>query len=323
MSATKWNKGIDETLAKCEKKPNTHFFPTIIEFSTKSEIIYLSGSDEFTVEIQHLYGKQIKIQVPGFVEIMKNTSTNYKIKLHHDYRPHLVFLLSQWAKFKKENDPQFTESFLTQYGLWCKQFGGAEPILIRDQKGIIGEVSTILDLYDKYGYDIIDSWSRDDLIDFDMSSTREIKIEAKSSSDKKNAMVSISAFNQLNNHNDSPKSILSVVQIKSSVTNNGLFIHKYLEDAISEIKTKIGTNTKLKRNLTLLEKKIEDLCPKLFDSTVKEKFFSKHEVLSIEYYEIIKDDAADKMAKQLIMPRGIEANKYKLDPTVLKPFTFS
>jgi len=323
MSVNKWNKSIEETLAKCEKSPGVAFFPTVILLSASSEIIYISSTEEFTVKIQHKTGKKIQSHVPKFVNILDNTSTEYRIKLHSDYRAHLVFLLTQWAKSKSEKSLKFDESFITQYQIWCKRFGGAEPIPLRDQKGIIGEVYTLLNLYDKYGFDVIDSWSRDALIDFNMKSSNDLLVEVKSSSEKTDVKVSISEYNQLENFNGKPKSILSVVRIKSSV-EKGVFIHKYLQDSITEMKKKIGGDKAKKPHLVLFEKKIKQLCDEdIFDKEIQTKFFTKHEILSIAYYEIEKDDSADKMAKQSILPTGVDVNKYKLDPTVLKPFTFS
>ena len=322
MSVNKWNKSIEQTLAKCEKSPGTAFFPTVIEITSSSGIIYIPSTEEFTINIQHKTGKKIQSHVPKFVNILKNTPTEYKIKLPLDYRAHLVFLLTQWAKTKSEKSLNFDESFTTQYEGWCKRFGGAEPIPLREQKGIIGEVFTLLNLYDKYGYDAIESWSRDALIDFNMNSSNALLVEVKSSSDKTDAKVSISEYNQLENFNGKPKSILSVVRIKSSV-EKGVFIHKYLQDSITEMKKKIGRDKAKKPHLILFEKKIKQLCDEdIFDKESQTKFFTKHEIISIAYYEIEKDDSADKMAKQSILPAGVDVSKYKLDPTVLKPLKF-
>ena len=322
MSLKKWTESIDKALSSCQKKPGKSYFPLLIDVTSSSGITYSPRYEEFTVKISHGLGKIVKIPVPKFVTILANTKTEYNFKLHTDYRAHLVFFLTQWAKSKSEKKLGFDESFSNQYPKWCKQFGGTEPIPVREQKGIIGEVYTLLNLYDKYGLDIIDSWSRDALIDFDMKTSNSVLIEVKSSTDKSDAQVSISEYNQLENFNGNPRSLLSVVKIKSSVVK-GKFIHSFLEDSMNEIKKKIGGKKSKNLHIQTLEKKINQLCKEdIFSNTINKKFFTKHEIISIEYYEIVKDDAADSMAKNTILPKGVEVNKYKLDPTVLKKVTF-
>ena len=322
MSLKQWTESIDKTLSSCQKNPGKSYFPLLIDVTSSSGIIYSSGLDEFTVKISHGLGKIVKIPVPKFVTILANTKTEYNFKLHTDYRAHLVFLLTQWAKSKSENKLGFDESFSNQYQNWCKQFGGTEPIPVKDQKGIIGEVYTLLNLYDRYGFDIIDSWSRDALIDFDMKSSNSVLVEVKSSTDKSDAQVSISEYNQLENFSGNPQSLLSVVKIKSSFVN-GKFIHSFLEDSIKEIEKKIGGDKSKSLHIQTFKEKISQLCKEdIFSNKINKKFFTKHELISIEYYKIVKDDAADTMAKNATLPKGVEVNKYKLDPTVLKKVTF-
>ena len=122
MTVDKWNKSLNDTLSNCEKNTNVGSFPAIIDFKTKSEIIYLSKTEQFQMTIAHNRGKRIDSKVPDFVTISENSANEYKISLDIDYRPHFLFFLTEWAKGKDSKKMDFVDSFVEYYDKWMENF---------------------------------------------------------------------------------------------------------------------------------------------------------------------------------------------------------
>ena len=321
--SVKWNQSIEKTLTRCESKPNKGFFPPTLLVTVTSSIIYNDTKETFELKIRHNLSREIKSKVPQFVTIVENTPNRYEFHVPDDYRPHLVFFLTTWGEKKDSSGKGFGESFAEVFHSWCKRFEGKEPIPIKDQKGILGELYTLEQIYPTYGSDAIQRWSRTDLIDFTLESTHNVNIEAKSAGEKAGSLVSISYLEQLEFHSNSPRMILSVVKLKSSVGSSGKFLYKWLQESIDDLEKKAKRNPSLNTDVKLLKSKIKSIYRgDLNDKVRQKKFFTKHEIVGIDWYEIEKDDSADKMANGVGIPNGVSLTKYKIDPTVLKSIKF-
>lgn len=321
--SVKWNQSIEKTLTKCEKKPKKGFFPATLLVTATSSIIYNDTKETFELKIKHNLSREIKSKVPQFVTIVENAPNRYEFHVSDDYRPHLVFFLTTWGEQKDSSGKEFGDSFAEVFDSWCKRFEGKEPISIKDQKGILGELYTLEQIHPTYGSDAIQGWSRKDLIDFTLESTHNVNIEAKSAGEKVGSLVSISYLEQLEYHSNSPRMILSVVKLKSSVGSSGKFLYEWLQDSIDELMIKANKSPSLKADVKLLSSKIKSIYGgDLKDKDRQKKFFTKHEIVGIDWYEIEKDDSADKMAKGVGMPNGVSLTKYNINPTVLKSIKF-
>ena len=321
--SVKWNQSIEKTLTKCESNPKKGFFPVTLLVTTDSSIIYNDTDEIFQLKIKHNLGREIKSKVPQFVKIVENTPHGYEFHVPDDYRPHLVFFLTTWGEKKVSSGKGFGESYEEAFESWCKRFEGKEPLSVKDQKGILGELYTLNEIHGTFGIDAIKSWSRKDLIDFKLESTHNVNIEVKSAGEKKGALVSISHLNQLEYQSNSPRTILSVVKLKSSVGKSGKFLYEWLQESINELKKKAKKKPSLNADVKVLSSKIESIYGGILNDKIKQKkFFTKHEILGIDWYEIEDDDSADKMAKGASLPNGIFLTKYKIDPTVLKSIKF-
>lgn len=321
--SVKWNQSIEKTLAKCESNPNKGFFPPTLLVTVASSILYNDSGETFELKIKHDLSREIKTKVPQFVSIVENAPNRYEFHVPDDYRPHLVFFLTTWGEKKDSSGKGFGESFAEVFDSWCKRFEGKEPIPIKDQKGILGELYTLEQIYPTYGSDAIQRWSRTDLIDFTLESTHNVNIEAKSAGEKAGSLVSISHLEQLEFHSNSPRMILSVVKLKSSVGSSGKFLYEWLQESIDDLEKKAKRKPSLNTDVKLLKSKIESIYGgDLKDKVRQKKFFTKHEIVGIDWYEIEMDDSADKMAKGLGIPSGVSLTKYKIDPIVLKSIKF-
>jgi len=313
-----WNKSIAEFLINV-KKNKGKFLKVVLLDVKRIEIKYskTKGSGEFELKFTHDKGGKLSIKSPEFISIVKNTNKIYHIKLDEDYDNELNYLLTDCGNNIEGASPNsFVDCFIQSYKSFCKIFGGVEPISKDDQKGILGELFTLVELYDKYKSELITSWSRDNLIDFDMSAANNINIEAKCTSKSKDALIHVSHYNQLESFNDNPAVILSVVRATSSYSK-GDFLYKIIEDKIAEIKKKSSKDS------NLLRKKIDSITScDLFSKDIRKKFVTKFEYHSIEYFEIKDKDSADDMAKQVNLPTGVIIDKYKLKPTVLAKYVF-
>ena len=319
--SVKWNQSIENTLSNCENNPGKEFFPVTILLTKDSSIVYNDDKQEFCLIIKHDLGRKIKSKVPEFVKIVDNAPNRYEFHVQDDYRPHLVFFLTNWGK--QSIGVGFGESFEEVFESWCKRFEGKEPIPLKDQKGILGELFTLKQIHPSYGTDAIQWWSRKELIDFTLESTHNVNIEVKSAGEKAGSLVSISFLKQLEFHSNSPRMILSVVKVKSSVGSSGKFLYEWLQESIDELEKKAKRKPSLNTDVKLLSSKIESIYGgDLKDIDRQKKFFTKHEIVGIDWYEIEKDDSADKMAKGVGIPNGVSLAKYKLNPTVLKAIKF-
>jgi hypothetical protein len=319
--SVKWNQSIELTLTNCEGHPGKGFFPLTLGVTPDSIIVYHDTDQKFQVTIKHELGYEIKSKVPEFVKIEENTSQRYKFELPDDYRPHLVFFLTTWGE--NSVGKGFGESFKDAFESWCKRFEGKEPVSLKDQKGIIGELFTLEQIHPNYGLDAIQCWSRKDLIDFSLESTHDVVIEVKTAGEKKGSLVTISHLEQLEFHSNSPRMILSVVKIKSSVGTAGKFLYEWLEESIDNLEKKAKTKPALNAHVNLLKSKIQAAYEgSLSDLDKRKKFFTKHEIIGIDWYEVEENDSADKMAKGVGTPNGVKLSKYKIDPTVLKSVSF-
>ena len=319
----KWNQSIEKTLTKCESKPKKGFFPPTLLVTVASSIIYNDIKETFELKIKHNLSREIKSKVPQFVTIVENTPDRYEFHVADDYRPHLVFFLTTWGEQKDSTGKGFGESFAGVFDSWCKRFEGKEPISLKDQKGILGELYTLEQIYPTYGSDAIQRWSRTDLIDFTLESTHNVNIEVKSAGEKVGSLVSISYLEQLEFHSNSPRMILSVVKLKSSVGSSGKFLYEWLQESIDDLNRKAKKIPSLTTDVKLLSSKIKSTYGgDLSDKDRQKKFFTKHEIVGIEWYEIENDDSADRMAKGVGIPNGVSLTKYKIDPTVLKSIKF-
>ena len=322
--SVKWNQSIEKTLTKCESKPNKGFFPATLLVTVDSSIIYNRKAGTFELKIKHDLSREIKSKVPQFVTIVENAPNRYEVHVPDDYRPHLVFFLTTWGEKKDSSGKGFGESFAEVFESWCKRFGGKEPISIKDQKGILGELYTLEQLHSTYGIDAINQWSRKDLIDFRLEFKHNVNIEVKSVSEKKGASVTISHLNQLEFQSNSPRTILSVVKLKSSVEKSGKFIYEWLQESIDKLDKKAKKNPSLMADVVALSSKIKSIYEgDLADQNKQKKFFTKHEVVDITWYEIESNDSADKMAKGIVIPLGVSLpDHYNIDPNILKSVSF-
>ena len=197
----------------------------------------------------------------------------------------------------------------------CKQWGAREPYNVLSQKGIIGEIEAILNSVKVYEERTILGWNRDNLRDLQIENSHGeevIHIEAKARSPSSHDVI-ISYQNQLEFLNNSPPVVLSVTDIL--LTKNGSTLPEIVYLAIDKIKTIHNSSGSLFEKHPVVEE--------ILKSENKGRFKSKFEIEETCMFEIIEDDACDRIAK-LVLPEGSSFSKWKLNPIAakLKTFTF-
>jgi len=236
-----------------------------------------------------------------------------------NWKNEMMYLLSEGCKNVEHNSGDFKSVFLETLRIVFRIFGGKEPINTQDQKGIVGEFLTIYELYPQFGKSLIECWSRDALIDFDLEYERNCTIETKCISKSRKALVTVSHFNQLEWKDNSPKAFLAVARCTTSkVPSEFLRLPEFVDFMIAQI-TDLDLDS-----VDLFKAAITaQLAVNIFDDEVRKRFVTRFDFeTKLEFYEIVSGDSADRMAKQIGIPEGVAIDSYKLEPNVLQHHEF-
>jgi len=287
--------------------------------SLKISLTYNSERDGFEVDFTHDYGNRLNLEIPRIFTIVRNNQSNYSFFISSDWRNEMMYLLSEGCKNVENTSGTFESIFFETLRAVFRIFGGREPITAREQKGIVGEIMTIYHLFSNFGNELIESWSRDALIDFDLEPERNYAIESKCISRSQNALVTVSHYNQLEWKEHSPISLLAVTRCTASKVPSELQrLPEFVDSMVSNFRN-IGTNTG-----DLFRAAVDaQLTVDIFDEEVRRRFVTRFEIEDeLELYEIVSEDSADTMAKQNGVPDGVAIDSYKLNPDALERFDF-
>ena len=287
--------------------------------SQKIVLTFNSERNGFEIDFVHGFGNRLNLEIPSIFRIIRNNQSNYSFFIGSVWRNEMMYLLSEGCKNVEKTNGNFESIFLDTLRVVFRIFGGREPLPAREQKGIVGEIMTIYHLFSNFGNELIESWSRDALIDFDLEPGNNYTIESKCISRSQNALVTVSHYNQLEWKDRSPISLLAVTRCTASKVPSELQrLPEFVDLMISQFKD-IDTNTG-----DLFKAAVDaQLTVDLFDEEVRKRFVTRFEIEDeLEIYEVISEDSADTMAKQNGVPDGVAIDSYKLNPDILERFDF-
>lgn len=223
----------------------------------------------------------------------------------------LVFLLLYMYDEEEKSgdvDPKMKDVFEK----WCKLMRAKEPISINDQKGILGEISCILEAVPTYKRKTIEGWKRSNLRDLEIpgSGTNDaIHIESKTRTPSVSS-VTISYKNQLAYCNNQPPVILGVTLVQRSL--KGKTLPEWVDFATSEIR-KTCTNSSV-------DFENHEVIRGIIDK--RASFKSRINILSTDFYEIEKISNSNQIA-ELLLPAGADFNTWYLEcPPKMKKYSF-
>ena len=287
--------------------------------SQKIVLAFNSERDGFEIDFTHGFGNRLNLEIPRIFRIIRNNQSNYSFFIGSDWINEMMYLLSEGCKNVENTNGNFESIFFETLRSVFRIFGGREPITAREQKGIVGEIMTIYHLFSNFGNGLIESWSRNALIDFDLELENNYAIESKCTSRSQNALVTVSHYNQLEWKDRSPISLLAVTKCTASKVPSELQrLPEFLDSMISHFRD-IDTNTG-----ELFRAAVDaQLTVDIFDEEVRKRFVTRFEIANeLELYEVISEDSADTMAKQNGVPDGVAIDSYRLNPDVLERFEF-
>ena len=287
--------------------------------SQKIALTFNCERDGFEIDFTHDFGNRLNLEIPRAFRIIRNNQSNYSFFIGSAWRNEMMYLLSESCKNIENTNGGFESIFFETLRAVFRIFGGREPITAREQKGIVGEIMTIYHLFSNFGNELIESWSRDALIDFDLEPENNYAIESKCISRSQNALVTVSHYNQLEWKDSSPRSLLAVTRCTASKVPSELQrLPEFVDSMISHFRD-IDTNTG-----ELFRAAIDaQLTVDIFDEQVRKRFVTRFETEDErELYEVLSEDSADTMAKQNGVPDGVAIDSYRLNPDVLEKFEF-
>lgn len=251
-----------------------------------------------------------KPKLPDWLKLEKKYG-EYILCFPDGYENELVFLLLEMYEDESNSgnvEPQMEQIFLK----WCKLMKAKEPINVSEQKGIMGEIACILASIPKYKQRAVIGWDRSNLRDIqitDSSNNQIIHIESKAHSPSSTS-ITISARNQLEYLNDNPPVILGVSLIQRSLT--GLTLPEYVESSTIQIRKICTNSSSVFENLDII-KSIKDR---------KDKFRSRFQIISTDFYRVSKTDECNQIAT-MKLPKGTDfATWYLALPVKISPYTF-
>jgi len=309
------------------QKFNADFLEHLISFGEWSPAAHLSANglflkyntntNRFHLKFDHQYNKVLQLSISQYYSFIENSSSICHITLPLSSKNELLFLLCE-ANQMIEDNPE--SMFILLFGNLlirvCKIFGGAEPIPLDEQKGIVGEIVTITMLTKRFNEESLSNWSRSGLVDVEIHHLG-YDMEVKTISDISNPVVNVSFANQLQ-YKDSIISLLFVVECKSTKIDLSLptlpeFIDQMITNDYGGSETELGS-----KFIQCLEKEIEGYP---WNETEKRRFTSRFDYSNLfSVYKISEGDSADQMAIGNTLPNGVALSKYKLDANVLDAF---
>lgn len=220
----------------------------------------------------------------------------------------LLYLMSEDSKssdIDSKSDKVFKD--------WCKLMGAREPIAIKEQKGILGELQSLIPAISKYGELAVIGWDRTNLRDIQITDGHGkdiLHIESKAHSPSSND-VKISERNQLEYLVDKPIVVLSVTEIQ--MTLNGQTLPEYLENIIVSIAKSDAKSANLLKNHNTVKHILD----------TKDRFRTKFQIIDTQFYKIENGDPCDKIAK-MIMPDDTDFRAWTLivNPSPLSDYHF-
>ena len=287
--------------------------------SQKIILTFNSERDGFEIDFTHDFGNRLNLEIPRIFRIIRNNQSNYSFFIGSVWKNEMMYLLSEGCKNVENTNGNFESIFFETLRAVFRIFGGREPITASEQKGIVGEIMTIYHLFSNFGNELIESWSRDALIDFDLEPENNYSIESKCISRSQNALVTVSHYNQLEWKDRSPISLLAVTRCTASKVPSELQrLPEFVDSMISHFR-EIDTNTG-----DIFRAAVDaQLTIDIFDEEVRKRFVTRFEIEDeLEHYEVVSEDSADTMAKQNGVPDGVAIDSYKLNPDVLERFDF-
>ena len=287
--------------------------------SEKISLTFNSERDGFEIDFTHNFGNRLNLEIPRIFRIIRNNQTNYSFFIGSSWRNEMMYLLSEGCKNVENTNGVFESIFFETLRAVFLIFGGREPITAREQKGIVGEIMTIYHLFSSFGNELIERWSRDALIDFDLEPNHNYAIESKCISTAQNALVTVSHYNQLEWKESSPISLLAVIRCTASkVPSEFQRLPELVDSMISHFRDIDSDTGDLFRAAVDAQLTVD-----MFDEEVRKRFVTRFEIAGeLEIYEIISGDSADTMAKQNGVPNGVAIDSYRLNPDVLERFFF-
>jgi hypothetical protein len=252
-----------------------------------------------------------KYKCPLWLEISGNTP-NFELRFPTVYSNEMVLLLLYFMTADRSSgdiDGKSGEIFKD----WCKLMGAREPFSISEQKGIIGEIQSLIPAIKNYGVNAIIGWDRSNLRDIQITDGHgkevlhiESKAHSPSSSD-----VKISERNQLEYLNDMPVVVLSVTEIQ--MTLNGQTLPDYLESVLLSLGKKDIASANLLRN--------HNVSTIILDN--KDRFRTKFQIIDTQFFKIESLDPCDNIAK-MDLPKNTDFRTWSLiiNPCPLSTYYF-
>jgi hypothetical protein len=306
---------------------NADFLDMLMQFGDWTPAPHLSLSHlefkyddvvmRFHIKFTHNAGRLLRLTLPPNYSFIDNSLTNCHITIPASSKNEFLFLLCESNKdIENSPDISFVQVFSSTLIRVCRIFGGAEPLSLDDQKGLIGEINAISLLKRRFGDEVLKGWSRNGLVDIDINHLG-YDIEVKTVSDVNDPNVNVSFHNQLQ-YKESVTSFLFVMECKSTRTDLSLPTLPDLIDQIIETDYGGEDSDLGSKFVKCLEKEIESYP---WSAVERNRFTSRFEVSdSFSAYKILEGCAADQMALGTSIPDGVTINKYKLDAKVLEEF---
>ncbi len=293
------------------KEINTQF-EKLKPGNSPSQVLLFSSKD-FTVQTtkdDHIltlnnYSKLKNIEGPTWLTITSGTDTI--ISVPHARTAEIVFLLCKsYEDFFKDSSQPYFHSVSSQLKVQVKVWKGeGEPIGPEAQRGLLGEILTLVEIAKIKGQEAIDSWDDTSRAAVDFTHNRW-SVEAKSkSSGSSNAKIS--SKEQLT-HKGIPL-ILSVVDVNRD-KKNGKTLPQIIDMKFNELRT-----IKISEDLIANLKDKIDATYRVFK--YETNWFSKWKTGGICFYDI--SEGSDPAAFSKGLPATIDLpSGYSLNLTGLK-----
>ena len=270
---------LQTALAK-KNKTGTAIFP--FKHSNLAKIQYVNPDFLLTLTVSCDLEKS---KLPDWLILSKKGSGWFEFTFPEGYENELVFLLLEMYE-EEEKSGNVEPLMESVFNKWCKLMKAKEPFSVSDQKGIMGEIACILAAVINYKDRAVIGWDRSNLRDIqitDVSKKDLIHIESKSHSPSASS-ITISARNQLKYCADTPPVVLGVSLIQRSLS--GQTLPDYVQYAINEIRKTSSTSSSIFENHDIIKRVLKQ----------KNKFRSKFQLISIEFYKVKKSDKCNEIA---------------------------
>ena len=298
--------GTLQTALDKKNKTGTSIFP--FKHSNLAKIQYVNPNFLLTLTVSCDLEKS---KLPDWLILSKKGSGCFEFTFPEGYENELVFLLLEMYE-EEEKSGNVEPLMESVFNKWCKLMKAKEPLSISDQKGIMGEIACILAAVINYKDRAVIGWDRSNLRDIqitDVSQKDLIHIESKSHSPSASS-ITISARNQLEYCTDAPPVVLGVSLIQRSLS--GQTLPDYVQYAITEIRKTSSTSSSVFENHDVIKGILKD----------KDKFRSKFQLISTNFYKVEKTDNCNQIAK-LVLPADTDFATWYLNlPIKMANYSF-